>query len=76
MGRPRKEDVIRIEMKAETDAMIQARVAPLLPSETARYWNGAVLAAVVRAAYIQGSLDALTISEQYPELIAAVRATP
>lgn len=75
MARPRK-DVVRVEVPVRTDEMIQARVHPLLPREVFVYWNHHLIAAVVRAAYIQGALDTLTIAEQYPELIAMVRATP
>ena len=71
--RPRK-DVIRVDMPQRTDEMIQARVAPLLPNHVLHYWNGSMLATVVRAAYVQGALDAMIIAEKYPELIAQVRA--
>ena len=75
MTRPRK-DVVRIEMPRATDEMIQARVHPLLPREVFIYWNHHLIAAVVRAAYLQGALDALTITEHHPELIAMVKASP
>ena len=74
-SRRRRRDAIRIDMKHSTDALIQERVRPLLPRGVI-YWNAVILEAVVRAAYVQGAMDALTITERHPELIAAVRATP
>lgn len=71
-GRPRK-DVLRLEMPESTDQMIQERVRPLLPREVFVYCNGVIVEAVVRAAYVQGALDAMIIAEHHPELIRQVK---
>jgi hypothetical protein len=52
--------------------MIQARVAPLLPDGVRSYIAGWIVEAIVRAAYIQGALDALIISEHHPEILENV----
>lgn len=67
----RRKDVIRLEVPVGTDAMIQARVAPLLP-DGVRSIAGWLVDAIVRAAYIQGALDALIIAEHHPEIIESV----
>jgi len=71
-GRPRK-DVIRLEVPRTTDDVIQERVRPLLPREVYVYWNRVLVETVVRAAYVQGALDAMVIAEHHPELIRVAK---